>query len=377
VIYLLKVDILTKAEEATYEDFLNKCKFSSIQHSLDWRNVICDLKKDEPFFIVAKENNEIVGALPLYYYKCKFGNLLTTAAWYTISGIIYSKEGHRQEIYKALLDHSINLAKELDCTAISIGTSPFLKDKELHLKYFKPDYVLENFVQAIKLSKVFNEKGNVMHPNYLKRGDITRNLKKARRQPITISEEQTQNNVDKWFRIHEKRMGELNATPIPRELFSSILNNMVPKEKGKFLFAFYKDRMIFGSVFLFNKNKINAFMISSDSDYAKFGVNYLAANHMLRFAKKNNISFFDWMSSPKKGDGLYKWKQKWGSHERSFLYLTKILGDISHWKSMDLDKLKEAYAFHYLLPFNLLKNKHVKSTNKSEVTSFMRSLSKK
>ena len=375
-VFLLKVDILTEAEKAAYESFLNRCEFSSIQHDLDWRTVVCDLKKDEPYFVVAKENEKIVGVLPLYYYKCKFGNLLTTTAWYTISGIIHSEEGHRQEIYKALLDYSVNLARELDCVAISIGTSPFLNDNELYLDYFKTDYVLENFVQAITLSDVFNEEGKLIHPNYVKRSDITRNLKKAQRQPITLSEEQTRSNVDEWFRIHEKRMGELDSTPIPRELFNSILKNMVLKEKGKFLFAFYKDKMIFGDVFLFNKKKMDAFMISADSGYTRLGVNYLAVNHMIRLANKKNISVFDWMSSPKKGDGVYKWKEKWGSHERTFLYLTKILGDISQWNGMDVTKLKEAYPFHYLLPFNMLNNRNPKSTKKSEVTSFMRSLSK-
>lgn len=378
MIILLKLDVLAKAEEATYEDFLNRCEFSSIQHDLDWRNVICDLKKDEPYFVVAKEHKKIVGVLPLYYYKCKFGNLLTTAAWYTISGIINSKEVQRQEIYKALLDYSVNLAKELDCVALSVGTSPFLNDKELYLDYFKPEYVLENFIQAIKLSDVFNEEGNVIHPIYIsRRSGIIRNLRKAQRQPITISEERTRNSVNEWFRIHEKRMSELGAIPIPRELFNSILNNMVPNEKGIFLFAFYKDRMISGSVFLFNKKKMDAFMISADSNYLKFGVNYLVVKYVLRYANKKGISFFDWLSSPKKDDGVYEWKRRWGSHERTFLYLTKILGDISQWKSMDLNKLKESYPFHYILPFNLLKNNQIKSTKKGELTSFMRSLSTK
>ena len=172
-------------------------------------------------------------------------------------------------------------------------------------------------------------------------------------------------------------MEKLNAAFIPRELFNSILNNMVPNEKGKFLFAFYNDKMIFGSVFLFNKKKMDAFMISADSDFSKFGVNYLAVNQMLKFANEKNITFFDWMSSPKKGDGLYQWKKKWGSNERTFLYLTKIFGDISQWRGMRLKKLKEAYSFHYLAPFNLLNNNNMITTKKSELTSFMRSLSKK
>lgn len=70
------------------------------------------------------------------------------------------------------------------------------------------------------------------------------------------------------------------------------------------------------------------------------------------------------------------WKEKWGSHERRFLYLTRILGDISHWKNMDFNELKQSYRFHYLLPFNLL-HSHSRFTTKDKLVSFMPSQSGK
>jgi len=373
---MLKADVLTKDEETAYEEFVDGCQFSLIQHSLDWRNVICDLGKDKPLFIVAKKNDEIVGVLPLYYYKCRFGNLLTSTSWYTISGTICSEDAYCKEIYKALLDHSLTLGKELDCTAISIGTNPFLDDKEYYLEYFRPDYVMENFIQYIRLSEVFDEKGNVIHPNYLRRSDVTRNLKKAKLQPIVISDEQIQANVAEWFRIHEKRMSEIGATPIPKRLFESFLRNLIPNGRGKFLFAFYQGKMICGGLYVFNKKIMDVFMMSMDSEHGKLGANYLITYDMLKWANESGISIFNWMSSDRKGSGVYDWKEKWGSRERTFLYLTKVLGNTSQWKNMDYNELKEVYKFHYLLPFNLLNNAQSRFTTKDELTSFMQSHSK-
>jgi hypothetical protein len=62
---MLRVDILTKNEEAEYERFLNKCEYVSCQSSLEWRNTIQPMREDEPYLVIAKENDEIVGALPL------------------------------------------------------------------------------------------------------------------------------------------------------------------------------------------------------------------------------------------------------------------------------------------------------------------------
>lgn len=161
---MIKVDILEKNCDEEYECFLEGCRNSSVQHSVNWRRVIGYMGTDIPYFAVAKEKNKIVGALPLYYYKCPLGNLLTTTSWYTISGIVSSENGSRIEIYRALLGYAINLGKELDCAAVSIGTNPFEEDKNLYLENFKPDYTLENFVQYMVLSDLFNDKGRIVHP---------------------------------------------------------------------------------------------------------------------------------------------------------------------------------------------------------------------
>ena len=375
---MIEIAILTDKEEDAYENFLEKCGWSLIQHSLDWRSVILDLGKDKPFFIVAKENDKIVGALPMYYYECELGNLLTTIPWHSISGIIcHERNVPCQPIYKALLDYCISLAKDLNCAAISIATNPFLDDKEYYLNHLKPDYIMENFIQCINLNDIFDETGSLAHPKYTRRSSLTRNLKKAELRQTIISDEQTRANVNEWFAIHEKRMNELGATPIPRKLFDSAFKNLIPKEKAKFLFAFNEKKMISGGFFIFNKRVMDVYMISMDHKYIEYGANYLITYHILEWANKNGISIFNWESIPGRKSGAYEWKEQWGSRERIFLYLTKILGDISEWRELDYRTLEEAYKWHYVLPFNLLKStSSTNFTTKDELISFLRSSKK-
>lgn len=373
---MLEVDLLTKNDEAAYENFLNECELGSIQFSLNWRDTLTGLGKDRHYFIVAKENDRIVGALPLYYYKSRFGDLLTTIAWHTISGIICHRKRDCRDVYEKILDYSLNLAGELDCLALSMNTNPFLDGKartrEYHLEYLGPNYLMENFVQYVCLNEIFDEKGNIFHPNYARRSNLRRNLEKAKLHSIEISEEQTKANVNECFRIYKKRMQEIGAVPLPRKFFDSALKNLTLKEKGKFLFAFYKGKMVSGCLFLFNRRIMDVYMMCMDSEYREVRANFLLTYYMLKWAHRNGISILNWMSSPRRGDGVYNWKEQWGSHECTFLYLTKILGDISQWKNMDYSELAEAYNLHYLLPFNLLKNADSKFTSKDVLTSFMR-----
>jgi len=370
----LRADILTVNEEPAYEKFLNESKFGSIQWSIDWRNTLCSLGHDRPYFIVAKKNDKIVGALPLYFYKNEFGSLLTTIAWHTTSGIVCSRNSNRGGIYKTLLECSVSLAEELDCTVMSVSTNALWDDREYYLQNFGYDYAMENFIQYICLNEIFDDKGNIVHPNYTKRSNLSRNLKKAKMQPITISDEQSRANVDEYFEIYKKRMKELDATLLPKEFFLSALENLTLKGKGKFLFAYYKGKMVAGCLFLSDKRIMDVYTISMDSEYNKLRANFLLTYYMLKWAHKNGVSILNWMSSPRKGDGVYNWKEQWGSHERTFLYLTKVLHDISEWKKMDCRKLAQAYNLHYLLPFNLLKSGKSSFTSKNALASFMQSL---
>jgi hypothetical protein len=369
------VEVLGKNEEESFRKFVEKIPCCSAQNSLDWRDFICDLGQDQPYFIIAKQNNEIIGFLPLYFFKGKYGDILTSNAWSTISGIICSPEiSDKKQIYSILLDYSISLANELDCSLISIGTNPFLNDSILY-SGIEPDYVLENFIQYISINEIFSPDGSFIHPNYLKRTNLSRNLDKLNQIQIIISDEQSSKNLDQALILQEKRMRELGANSYPKNFFESALKNIALRGKGKFLFAFYNQKMIATCLFLANHNTIDVYMLCMDSDFKHLRPNFAIAKYLLNWAYNNKIPLLNWMSSPSRDRGVYNWKEQWGSKEHTFRYLTKVTGDISSWRKLTLSELANAYRFHYLLPFNLLNATCCNFTTKDELSTFFHSTS--
>ncbi len=370
------VDVLEKNEEALLQDFVEKIPSSSVQSGLNWRNLICDMKKDEPYFVITKRNNEITGVLPLYFFTHKFGNVLTSNAWNTISGILcpQKKGSEQKQICEMLLDYSISIAQEMDCSVLTVGTNPFIDDDDFY-STLQPDYVLENFVQYIPIDEIFDKNGAFIHPNYLKRTNLSRNLDKLNQHQLVISEEQNQEYLDQAFLLQEKRMRELGTCSLPRIFFESALKNITLQHQGKFLFAFYEKRMIATCLFLYCHGLMDVYMLCMDSDFKHFRPNFAITKYLLEWAYKNKMKLLNWMSSPLRGEGVYKWKEQWGSRERTFRYLTKITGDISIWRELSVQELVNTYKFHYLLPFNLLNTpKTPQITTKDEVAEFIQAI---
>jgi hypothetical protein len=366
------IDVLGKNEENLFGDYVRRIPFSSVQSSLNWRNLISEMK-DEPYFIIAKEKDEIKGVLPLYFFENRFANILTSNSWNTISGILCKEKNYleRKRVYDALIDYSISLAHELDCSTLTIGTNPFEDYNPLYSS-LQPDCTLENFIQYIRIKEIFDGGGIFSHPNYTKRTNLSRNLAKLEEHRITISDEEKQEYIDEAFNLQKKRMNELNACPFPKEFFNSALKNILKKQQGKFIFAFYEEKMIATCFFLYSRDLIDVYMLCMDTDYKKFGPNFAITKYLLEWAFNKNVPILNWMSSPLRGEGVYKWKEQWGSRDRSFLYMTRITGDISVWKKLTIEELADAYRFHYLLPFNLLNTPNTPIiTTKDEVAAFI------
>jgi hypothetical protein len=367
----MQVEVLGKNEECLYREFIEKIPCCSAQCDLDWRNLICDLNEDEPYFVVAKRNNEILATLPLYLFRNKLGNVLTSNVWSTISGIRCSPEvSEQKQMYDLLLNYSISLAHEFDCSVLSAGTNPFADDANFY-STLEPDYILENFVQYIPIDEIFGQNGAFIHPNYLKRTNLSRNLEKLNQFEIVISDEQSPKYLEQAFALQEKRMGELGAHPYPRKFFDSALKNVTLKGKGKFIFVFHERKMIATCLFLNSSSVMDVYMLCMDTDFKNLRPNFAITKYLLDWAYHNKLKFVNWMSCPCRGAGVYKWKEQWGSRERTFCYMTKVTGDISSWRKLTMPEFADAYRFHYLLPYNLLNATSPKTTTKDELASFI------
>ncbi|MGC2061578.1 MAG: GNAT family N-acetyltransferase [Thermodesulfovibrionales bacterium] len=342
------VEEVTQSED--YDRFLAVCRYGFIQQSSIWRDVIKGLGPDEPYLLLARDGGNPVGAMSLYCYRGRFGNIMTSVPQPGPLGGIACQDDYPQKevLYRELINYAVALGREKECSLLTIITNPFVNDSSYYRDFLAPEYELENFTQYIILEEIFDREGTA---EYLKRRNIVkRKLKAASSAGIEVRESTSSAELDIWYEIHSKRHKEVRAKPLEKRLFQNILNKVVPAANAKFLVAHYNNMLIGGCFYIYNRYICDAFLMSSDSDFIELGTNFALTDNFLRWSSESGRQVFNWQSSPSRLSGVYDFKKRWGSKEAGYYFFTKVLGDISRILNGNFEEVKDAYKNHFLLP---------------------------
>ncbi len=325
-----------------YETFLLSCPNSVVQQTLAWSNVITDMDRDQAFFCMVVDRNQVIGVLPLYVYKHPLGNILTSVPYPgPLGGVAASQKNNA--IYAALLDSMEEVSKKNECVAATIITSPFAQDIEIYRKVMRIDYEMENFTQCVDLQQPLLFSHGIRNKLHKNIGELE------------IFESNEREVIEKWWNIHRKRMSELGADPIPLELFHAISTHLVPHH-ARFFFITSAGTLIGGCLYIFHRDILDVYMLSCDSDYQKISPATHLTNHTIRWAKENGFRVYNFQSSKRKGDGVYQFKAQWGAKEVPYFFLTKTFRPLGKLIGKPLSDIRRAYQWHYLAPFSLWDN---------------------
>jgi len=342
---MIEVELLKTEDEDQYSEFLDKCEYSMAQHTLGWRSVIESITRDKSYYFVAKENGDLVGVLSTFIKENALGNIMNSipfAGGYggvvTISNI---KREKKEKIYKALIQEMICFAKNKQCVLVTITTPPFSRDINLYKVIFKPDYILENFMQYIDLNINLNYNRNVRW-----------SIKKAINKEVYIKEDIQNRDIEQFYKIYKNNVSFLNAKLIPISFFKRV--NAYLNTNTKFLFAEYNGQLISGILLIFFNKIVDYFISSNDVNYKSFQANSLLIDYAINWAKKNGFKYWNWQSSPSRESGVYRFKAQWGSLDGEHYYLTKVLGDLTALKKCSVEQIKREYEWYYVIPYNQL-----------------------
>lgn len=360
--------------ENAYRDFCERCPQVVAQQTLEWCYTIKDLGPDEPFLLMAKEGEAVVGILPAYLYRSPLGNVLTSVPQPGPLGGVSADPEHpgRKLVYKALLGAMEEVAREKGCVTMTVITSPFLDDKELYEGCGPWKFTLENFCQTVRLEDFFGTDGVVAHKDYHRKGgNLYRNLHRARRS-MTVRETDDESIIDAWWVIHRERFETIGARPLPKELFERFRRWMIQESKGIFLGAFVDGALVGGGWYIYHGEVMDSYMPSANKEGLAMGANYLLADASLQRAREVGMRFYNWQSSPGRDSGVYRFKAQWGSEDRTYCFLTRVVGDLSTIYKAAEAELREAYPWHYVLPFSVLSERNAAHINKDELEAVHR-----
>jgi hypothetical protein len=84
----LEITDLKREDEKAWDEYVLNSNSSTFYHQIGWRNVVEKTYKHKPVYLIAKENGELKGVLPLFLMKSIiFGKKLVSVPFAPYGGV--------------------------------------------------------------------------------------------------------------------------------------------------------------------------------------------------------------------------------------------------------------------------------------------------
>lgn len=346
MLHVIDIDPADPSSVVRYERLFDECPDACIQQSMDWCRAISGLGPDRPLFLLCTDGKQDLGGLPLYFYEAPTGNILTSVPQPGPLGGVFHRPGLTPdvitEVYRVLLARAVALAEAHRCLTLSLITSPFADDLDQYEQHLAPHFVLENFTQYVPLDRP-------AHRNHGHRNNVNR----GRKAGFTIHFCKTDAELAEWYRIHEKRHRGIGATPLDYRLFENLFHCLAPKGRAQLVLLKMNEAVVSGGFYVYHRRIMDVFMLSFDSACEKLAPNFLNTDYSIEWARGQGLTIYNWQSSANKRCGVYEYKRQWGSIERPYYFVTRMIGDQARLAALGPEGLRRHYPWHYVAPFGV------------------------
>ena len=289
---------LKKKDEEAWDEYVYKSNSSTFYHQIGWKNVVEKTYKHKPVYLIAKEEGEIKGVLPLFLMKSViFGKKLASVPFASYGGVCADNE----IIAGALIDKAKRIAKEFGADYLELR----------HL--YKNEAELATNDVYFTLILELNQNPNILWEKLRK--SMRRYVRKAVKNNLEVTIDSI--NLKGFYNVYTKNMRDL-GTPVHSYRF---FENILLEFPGHTNIATvqYKDNIIASLFLLYFKDTVIYGWGSSLRKYLDLNPNYILFWELIKHAYKKKYKFFDFGRS-QKSEGTFLFKKGWGAEPKQLYY---------------------------------------------------------
>lgn len=272
---------------------------SSVYHRHAWTNVIRAGFGHETKYLVAEAGGEVVGVLPLVFFRSRlFGRFTVSMPFLNYGGVL----ADGPEIARALLNRAI------EETRAAGGSHLELRHTRQHFSDLKSKR--HKVAMALHLESSVDRQWSCLDRkvrNQIRKGE------KSALQAVSGGIER----LPEFYAVFARNMRDLGTPVYSPRFFRAVLETF-PESSQVFLLK-VDDRPVAASLVHWHGDTFEAPWASSLREFKPLCANVLLYWHMLRFAVERGFRTFDFgRSSP--GDGAYQFKKQWGAEPRELVW---------------------------------------------------------
>ncbi len=289
----MSVEVTTLSQQSSEcHDFIQRTAGARLCHTFAWTHMIEAAFAYEGHYLVARENSQICGVLPLMHVHSRlFGDRLLSQPFSDYGGLLTTSKAATEALY----DRATEIAMDLRCDSIELRNTVPLPHN-LHLRRDKVSMYLPLASDAQDVWKMLRHK--------------TRNRVRKAEKSGLIVKAGGRELISEFYRVWTIRMRELGTPCYPRKLFRVIMQTF-PRQSR--IFMALQDGMPIAVLFAYTfKGWVQCSWGAALRGYDNLGPNYILNWAAIEHYCGQGMRWYDFGRSTK-GSGQHIFKQRWGA----------------------------------------------------------------
>lgn len=282
-----------------WDDFILQNPNATFYHQIGWKNVVEKTYGHKPCYLTAKENDEIIGVLPLFrIYSRLSGRKLISSPFAPYGGVC----ADNLEVEKALIKEAERIVNDEKFNSLEI--------RNFNKSDFVLDVVNDEYVTfVIDLDQGLDIVWEKM------RKDKKKGVKKAKKSNVNF--DFNSNDLKDFYDVHLKNMGDLGTPVHSYSFFQNILSEF--PDKTTILTIKYNEITICSKFLLFFNDTVISMWGSTLKEYRQYHPYDLANWEAIARSHGMGYKYFDF-GRCLKNSGVFEYKKGWGGKHISLNY---------------------------------------------------------
>ncbi|MFW6194544.1 MAG: FemAB family XrtA/PEP-CTERM system-associated protein [Halobacteriota archaeon] len=282
---------LKQSEEKLWDDYVLQSDESTFFHQIGWKNVVEHTYGHKPIYLVAKEDGQIKGILPLFWLKSKiFGKKLVSVPFAPYGGVC----AETKDVEDMLLEEAKKLAEEYDVDYLELRYLGRSSDNEVLFSNSRYTTFILNLNKNI--DNLWDEK-------------LNKKVRNAVRKAYKSNLECSLCSLKQFYDLYLKNMKLLGTPAHPCDFFSKLMKEF--PDKSTIFGVEYNDKVVSSTILLSFKDTLISGWTASDKEYSNLNPNNLLYWEVIKYACEQGYSYFDFGRSLV-DSGTYQFKKPWG-----------------------------------------------------------------
>lgn len=292
----MEITELKKVDEKEWDEYVFNHPDSTFFHQVGWKHVVEKSYGHESYYLLARENGEIKGVLPLFFVKSYiFGKKLVSVPFAPYGGAVGEKNA-----VEILIEQAIGLAKHLGVDYLELRNASNASNLVTNSLYSTSILLLD-------------EDSNIVWEERLTRNK-RKNVVKSQKRNLSVKFAREINEFYEIFAINMRDLG----SPIQSDAFFNNILEQFP-DSAKVQIVSFESKPIYAAFYLFYKNMIINSWSSSLEEYRNYYPTDFGIWTAIEYGCGNKYKYYDFGRS-QEGSANMEFKERWGAETKKLEY---------------------------------------------------------